>query len=352
VRHRRGRIYQSVVSFILVVVAGGVGLAIAAPHGGAPFHPRAAPAVAGALDAAVTATDGRPPAARRAGPSGPVIAAVRAPSSAPAPTAPWIHAAELGSRVQEIADQTGAQVGVAVRPLAGTRVVLAGSLQDSSAWSTMKVPVIMARYQLAAAQHESSASFDADVVSAITESDNAAVQTLFDQIAASQGGVVGASEYVQNVLAQAGDTDTTVNSVPPPGGFSTFGQTQWTLTDGTLFYRALANGCLPPHVGAARVLQLMGEIEAAESWGLGQTAFPGVSRVFFKGGWGPAPPDGPYTVRQFGIIETPSGHGFIVGIMAIAGDGTFTSGVEVLDELASAVAASTDARQAPAPDGC
>lgn len=264
----------------------------------------------------------------------------------------WIHPGLLGREVQAIASETGAHVGVAVRPLDDGDAVLAGDLQSGSAWSTMKVPVIMARYRLAAASGESDAAFDSDVVSAITASDNAAVQALFDQIEAAEGGVVGASGYVQQVLADAGDTDTVVNTVAPPGGFSTFGQTQWTLADGTLFYRALANGCVPPRAGARRVLELMGQIEPGESWGLGQTRFPSVQQVLFKGGWGPAPPAGPYTVRQFGIVETPDAHGFVVGLVAIASDGTFASGIDVLDRLAGAVAASTSAALAPMPSGC
>ncbi len=216
----------------------------------------------------------------------------------------------------------------------------------------MKLPVIMARYRLAAASGETGAAFDSDVVAAITQSDNAAVQALFDQIAATQGGIVAASEYVQSVLADTGDTDTTVNTVSPPGGFSTFGQTQWSLSDGTLFYRALANGCLAPSAGARRALELMGEITPGESWGLGQTQFPGVQRVFFKGGWGPAPPAGPYTVRQFAIVETPGGHGFIVGVIAIAADGSFSSGIDLLDRLGAAIASSTDAASAPTSGAC
>jgi hypothetical protein len=216
----------------------------------------------------------------------------------------------------------------------------------------MKVPVIMARYRLAAAEGQSGAAFDSDVSAAITESDNAAVQTLFNQIAAAEGGVVGASQYVQQGLAAAGDDTTQVNTVAPPGGFSTFGQTRWSLAEGTRFYRALAAGCLAPTSGARRVLGLMGQITPSQSWGLGDTRFRGVEQVLFKGGWGPAPPSGPYTVRQFGIVETPSGHGFVVGVMTVGANGSFAAGIDVLDRLAAAVAANTRPNRAPVNSGC
>lgn len=343
----RRHIFQFLLAFALVLVGGGVALAFGLQgHGSSPtvHTTRSASTAAVAPTATVTATSATHPAA-------PVLTAGPAAAPAPAPRG-WINPRGLTVAVERIADETGAQVGVAVRPLTGSAVTTAGSLQVGSGWSTMKVPVIMARYRLATAQGTSTSSFDSDVVNAITESDNSAVLALFNQIEAAKGGLVGASAYVQQGLRAAGDDTTEVNTATPPGGFSTFGQTQWSLSNGTLFYRALANGCLAPTSGARRVLTLMGEITPSQSWGLGQTHFPGVSQVFFKGGWGPAPPAGPYLVRQFGIVETPSGHGFVVGVMTVPRDGEFASGISVLNQLAQAVASHTNAAQAPAPSGC
>ncbi len=365
----RRRLYQFLLAFAVVLAAGSLALAVGL-HAHAPSQTTPPPlhvALATAATARGTAarrastagqfdptpTGSHTATAQPASGGGPPGTSDGRPVSPEADAAPaWIDPAALSAAVEQVAQATGAQVGVAVRALSGSGATRAGSLQVGSGWSTMKVPVIMARYRLAAADEQSGTGFDSDVVNAITNSDNSAVQALFDQIEEARGGVVGASEYVQEELRAAGDDTTQVNTIVPPGGFSTFGQTQWSLSNGTLFYRALANGCLSPSSGARRVLELMGEITPSQSWGLGRTHFPGVSQVFFKGGWGPAPPAGSYTVRQFGIVETPSGHGFVVGIMTIAASGSFATGIDVLDRLAEAVAGATRASRAPAPTGC
>jgi hypothetical protein len=177
------------------------------------------------------------------------------------------------------------------------------------------------------------------VAHAIAESDNEAANSLFEEIVDAEGGVAPASRYVQQVLEQAGDTQTVVNTVPPPGGFSTFGQTRWALAQGVRFYSALARGCLVPASASRMILRLMGEIAPSQSWGFGQAPFRGVSRVLFKGGWGPDS-SGRYLVRQFAIIEGTGGGGLAVGLMDMPADGNFDSGVSAIDRLADAVAKS------------
>jgi hypothetical protein len=237
-------------------------------------------------------------------------------------------------------------VGVAVRPLDRRPPLMIGPQQVGPAWSTMKVPVIIARYQLARQLTQPSSTLSERVYLAITESDNDAVNSLFEEMVSAEGGVVPASRYVQKLLEQAGDEETVVNTVPPPSGFSTFGQTPWTLSRGTLFYSALARGCLDPRDESRAVLRLMGEVVPSQSWGLGQAQFQGATRVLFKGGWGPNP-SGRYLVRQFGIVETAGGGGLSVGLMDAPADGSFESGVSTLDRLADAVAQSAHPDRAP-----
>lgn len=264
--------------------------------------------------------------------------------------ATWVDPVALRASGRRIAAASGAAVGVAVRPLGPGPSLTDGTLQVAAAWSTMKVPVILARYRLAESRHESTGDLVARVTAAITESDNAAVQSLFNDIAARLGGVVPASAYVQEGLRAAGDTDTVVNTVQPAGGFSTFGQTQWSLTDGLRFFRALADGCLAPQDGVQEILTLMGEITPSQRWGLGQARFAGAS-VQFKGGWGPDP-SGRYVVRQFGVVRATGGHGFVVGMIDKPADGTFASGISVLDQLADAVARSVRPATAPTSVSC
>jgi hypothetical protein len=248
----------------------------------------------------------------------------------------WVDKRDLAARVRGIVATTGAAIGVAVKPLSDSPPVALGPLTVGAAWSTMKIPVILARYRLAG---ETATDIGERVAAAITDSDNEAANSLFEEIVEAKGGVRQASAYVQQGLEEAGDKRTVVNTVTPADGFSTYGQTLWTLAGGLRFYSALARGCLAPTDAGAVILRLMGEITPSQSWGLGQAEFHDASRVLFKGGWGPDP-DGRYLVRQFGIVEGTNGS-LAVALMGMPADGRFGSGVQVLDQLADAVARDT-----------
>ncbi len=242
------------------------------------------------------------------------------------------------ARVRLLAEETGDRLGLAVQPLDDRPPVTIGPLQVGAAWSTMKVPVVLARYRLAQETGQRFAELDTRVVQSIVESDNEAADSLFEEIVEAEGGVAPASRYVQQVLEDAGDPRTVVNTTPPPAGFSTFGQTRWGLAQGARFYSALARGCLAPASASEKILRLMGEIDPSQRWGIGQARFRGVDRVLFKGGWGPDP-SGRYLVRQFAIVEG-SGGGLAIGVIDMPADGSFESGVSTLNRLTDAVAES------------
>jgi hypothetical protein len=236
-----------------------------------------------------------------------------------------------------------ALVGVAVRSLGTGELTTAGPLQVGPAWSTIKVPVVLARYRLADERHETDRSGIDDLAArAITQSDNAAAAELFAQIETAKGGLTAASAYVGEELAAAGDGRTRINTVNPGNGFSTYGQTQWSLSAGTQFYRQLARNCLPPRDSTTRVLSLMEQVVPSQRWGIGSAHWPGVPSLRLKGGWGPDR-NGRYLVRQFGVVEARNMRGFAVGLIAQPNDGQFGSGVRVLDDLAAAVAKATTA---------
>lgn len=173
--------------------------------------------------------------------------------------------------------------GVAVGALAGGPVETRGELRESRAWSTMKVPVIVA------AIASGRADWDA-IEAAITRSDNDAALRLWDRLDD------GAAE-VEAVLRRAGDDDTRLEREPDPRGYSSFGRTVWSLTAAVAFYGALARGELLPDEDSGRVLDAMGRIVPEQRWGLGRV--PGIR---FKGGWGPSElPGGGYEVIQVGI---------------------------------------------------
>jgi hypothetical protein len=287
----------------------------------------------------------RASAGRRRGKAA-ISPAARAASGLPQ----WLRRASLYDRVATVERETGAQVGVAVRPLGLGAAVTDGGLQVGWAWSTMKVPVILARYRLAEEAGEAQDTFRANVALAIAESNNEAIDAIFDELEQAKGGVVGASRYVEEGLLEAGDQHTKVNTVAPAGGFSTFGQTRWSLIEGTRFYGALADDCLQPSAGVQQILRYMGQIVSYERWGVGQANFAGAAKVLFKGGWGPNL-EGRYLLRQFGILES-KGRGLVVGLIAEPADGSFESGVQAIDRLAGAVAAATDVRAAPLRGRC
>ena len=181
-----------------------------------------------------------------------------------------------------------------------------GERRAARAWSTMKVPVIVACVASGRADWQA-------IEAAITRSDNDAALRLWAQL--DDG-----CDRVEAVLRRAGDADTVLEREPDPRGWSPFGRTVWTLEAGATFYRALARGELLDAPDTERVLDAMGRVIPEQRWGLGQV--PGIR---FKGGWGPSEePDGGYEVIQFGI----SGDS-VLALSAVAAD------FESAQELAS-----------------
>jgi hypothetical protein len=201
-------------------------------------------------------------------------------------------------------------------------------------WSTTKVPVLVSLLR-ARGPRGLTANELTWAHAAITESDNQSVLDLFGDLEQLEGGLVGASEYIDSVLRLSGDTQTVVATGPPPAGaVTTFGQTEWAPSEALKFFRALARGCLLPANQGGYVLNLMRNIIPSESWGLGSGGF--TVPVAFKGGWGPEP-TGSYLVRQAGIIDVGSRSGVAIAVVAfpsVGGSGSFPTGTEMLTQVA------------------
>ncbi|WP_036567831.1 serine hydrolase [Nocardia sp. BMG51109] len=211
-------------------------------------------------------------------------------------------------------------MGLAVMPVGGDHAITLGDWGSGIAWSTIKVPLA-----LAALRHDPE-GLSATAEAAITASDNDAAQQLWDAL----GGGDPAAEAVEAVLREAGDTTTDVADRHNPQARETvddplaFGATVWTLADQVRFASRLP--CLPY---AARVVRLMGEITASQSWGLG--AFVGAE---YKGGWGPDDETGAYLVRQFGVVPTFAGP-LAVAVAAQPDSGSFDDATAMLDKMAA-----------------
>ena len=197
-------------------------------------------------------------------------------------------------------------VGWAIGGMDGGAIESFGDRPAARAWSTMKVPVIVACVTSGRADWHA-------IEAAITRSDNDAALSLWAQLD-------DACAQVEAVLRRAGDAETVLEREADPRGWSPFGRTVWTLEAGATFYRALARGELLDAQDTERVLDAMARVVPEQRWGLGQV--PGIR---FKGGWGPSEePGGGYEVIQFGI----SGYS-VLALSAVAAD------FESAQELAS-----------------
>jgi hypothetical protein len=122
----------------------------------------------------------------------------------------------------------------------------------------------------------------------------------------------------------AGDTATRVESQVLRPGFTSFGQTEWSLAAQAQFMAALPS---LPHSGPVR--SLMRRVVPDQRWGLGAVA----PDAEIKGGWGPDRA-GRHLVRQMGIITLSSGEVLAAAMATIPADGSVEQGAANLDEIA------------------
>jgi hypothetical protein len=142
-----------------------------------------------------------------------------------------------------------------------------------------------------------------------------------------------------------------VNTAPNDRGFTTEGQTQWSTRGEVLFYRALARNCLLNARDTAYVVGLMRRVIPSERWGLGSAGYTSSVQVAFKGGWGPDD-EGRYQVRQTGIV-TSGRLGYVVSILALPANGSFSEGTRMVTLVARWVRLHVDLSAAPgSTSGC
>jgi hypothetical protein len=210
--------------------------------------------------------------------------------------------------------RVNASIGIALAPVGGSQTPLyLGQWRSGPAWSTIKVPLVMAALRV-----QDPPRVTAEMTAAITRSDNAAAEAIW----ASLGDPATAARKVDAVLSQAGDpTSVEFRQLRPQ--FTVFGQTEWSLTNQARFLAVAA--C---DVRNAPVLTLMGQVIADQQWGMGTMA-----GTRFKGGWGPFP-SGKYLDRQFGLVATPAGL-TAVAVAAEPYSGSDNDGIRSLNEIAT-----------------
>jgi hypothetical protein len=234
-------------------------------------------------------------------------------------------ASDLAASFAALEKSVDADVGLSVGPVGSTGNVQSfGTWTSGPAWSTSKVPLVMAAMREYATSTPSAA-----MVAAITESDNQAAE----QIWASLGDPKAAAQKVEAVLRETGDP-TVVRWERKRPQYTAFGQSIWSLTDQEHFLSQAA--CDPRNTP---VVQMMQHIEGDQRWGLGT-----IDDSEFKGGWGPSTA-GKYLVRQFGLI--PVDHGLIaIAVAAEPNSGSFDDGITALNTIANWIA--THLQQLPA----
>lgn len=239
----------------------------------------------------------------------PPATAVAAPSPPVAVAAPD----DLAASFAEVEQQLGGVVGVAVAPLGGGPVTTLGTWTTGPAWSTSKVPLVMA-----ALREEPEPVVSPAMRAAIVDSDNDSAEAVWEGLGSSEV----AARKVEAVLRDGGDETTAVESRKVRPEYSAFGQTVWSLSDQVRFLsRAACDG------RAAPVLSLMGDIASGQRWGLGT-----IADARFKGGWGPSR-EGNYLVRQVGVLTIDRGDA-VVALAVEPGSGGFGDGTAMLTDLA------------------
>jgi hypothetical protein len=274
-----------------------------------------------------------------------------APARRPShPRAPSIPAPAVASSFAALEARLSGPVGLAVAPLGVGPIRAFGRAQIAHAWSTSKVPVLVT---LLANDEQRGTGLDStereNATRALTESDNAAVEALFSSLERLRGGLVPASESIQAMFRKAGDSSAIVNTAPNDEGFTTYGQSEWSLRDEIIFYRALARGCLLDADDTGYVLGLMSNVTPSQRWGAGSAGYPGSVNVQFKGGWGPV--DGAYQVRQTAIIGSGS-QGYVLSMLALPASGSFSDGTNMLTALATWARRHFDLAARQRPHGC
>ena len=235
------------------------------------------------------------------------------------------------------------EIGAAIGAPGSDQVEGFGSLSSGSAWSTSKVPIALRLLQDTGGPSGLSEAQAEGMRRALTESDNEAAAALFADLERMHGGITGASAAVGEVLREAGD-ETTQISTQGRDGFSSYGQTDWSLLNQERFMSALAAGCISSQPSREYVLNLMGE-GSSDTWGLGSAGLP----ARWKGGWGPGT-DGRYLARQMGILYVGNREA-VVTLAAIPADGQFESAEAMATRIAGWLAARAKSVAAQ-PAGC
>jgi hypothetical protein len=257
-------------------------------------------------------------------------ASLQGPTTRSEPLRRGLFSAADRASFQNLERVLGGTSGLAASAVGLNRAVSElGTLHEGVAWSTIKVPIALAVE--ARSKGHPAASAQALLTRAITASDNAAAEGLWSSL----GPPNDAAAAVRSILAASGDASTNVETRVLRPGFTSFGQTHWSLAAQQRFIAGLP--CL---ADSGPVLSLMQQVEPDQRWGLGTLG----TKNQFKGGWGPDL-SGRYLVRQMGIVRLSNGRSVAASIATMSADGSFATGTANLGEIARWLIAHVDVSQ-------
>lgn len=222
-----------------------------------------------------------------------------APSPTPSPTPDYF--AEAQTRIEAYVTQTGARVAISVRDLSTTTDLTVGSRAFQTA-SIVKVDILAALMlrlqdqgkQITAADRERARKM-------ITISDNDSATALFNKI----GGVSGLT--AANKKLGLTQTKPDVH----------WGMTSTTTTDQIKLLADIA-GTDGPLTPASRelILDLMGQVDSTQRWGVPAAATTATTDVFVKNGWVPDDANkGRWQVNSIGRLVEP-GHDWLIAVLS------------------------------------
>jgi beta-lactamase class A len=222
------------------------------------------------------------------------------PARRPAATT-WRAGPKWSAAVRRAAARSGLPAGAAIGAARGGPITVAGSLRSEAAWSTIKVPLLVAYLKRRVRTSPADRELERRM---IVVSDNDAANTLFFRL----GGLRGAAGPLRATLTAAGDRETAL-AIRRPDGVRTFtwiGQTRWSLAESVRYMRALTLGRLARLRATSVAEELLLEAgRSAAPWGL-RAAVPKDTPLAMKVGVGTAP-DGQWTVRQLALVGSGRG---------------------------------------------
>jgi hypothetical protein len=234
------------------------------------------------------------------------------PTTTASGSVPSGAATALGAEFTKLENKLHATMGVVISAVgANPKQLVFGDWTTGPAWSTAKVPLT-----ITALGEENPPSVTDSMRAAITKSDNAAAESIWEKL----GDPITAAHKVEAVLRKY-DDPTTVEWRKLRPEFTAFGQTIWSLSNQARFTAAAVCDS-----GNAPIFTLMGQVEDEQSWGLGV-----IPDTRFKGGWGPST-TGSYLVRQLGVLKTPTGL-TAVAVATQPASGSFIDGTQELTEV-------------------